>query len=74
MPSRLMSNLESTVLSAISFHKGLPLGEKWPKAPKADGASQKPVSFSEWNWKDSILYAHSARAVVEIESEGKMRG
>ena len=44
------------------------------KAPKANGASQKPVSFSEWKGKDSILYTHSARAAAEIESGGEVKG
>ena len=32
------------------------------------------MSFSEWKGKDSILYAHSARAAAEIESGGKVKG
>ena len=56
------------------FIKDCPPSKKQPKAPKADGASQKSVSFSEWKGKDSILYAHSARAAAEIESGGKVKG
>ena len=56
------------------FIKDCPSSKKWPKAPKADGASQKSFGFSEWKGKDSILYAHSARAAAEIELGGEVKG
>ena len=45
------------------------------RPPAAKGASKKQPGLSEWKGKDSILYAHSARALQECSSEVKnMKG
>ena len=76
MPSKLTSNSRNIVLNAIALIISLRTApkQKTVKGPKANGASQKPVGFSEWKGKDSILYTHSARAVAEIKSGGEVKG
>ena len=56
------------------FIKDCPQAKNGQRPPKANGASRKSVSFSESKGKDSILYAHSARAAAQIKSGGEVKG